>query len=459
MDQDSFRLLLQSSKSSSTPRGDSGSGTGSSRGNNLSNNGAPNSKKVDSSQPAFKPRKVKKAGGTEGKYRDRAAERRGGGRNDYAHVEAIFEDFERRNAKNEDKKAVEEQRKYLGGDGEHSILVKGLDMALLEQNKARAAREDTEDDDTLEQAFLEASFTVPKKRTRADIVNALKQKRSQPGQASPDADSEGTPKPKEDVAKQLEAKRQSKFKPIGLKPVGGSSEEKEKKKKKPKSGDGTTKEGGERKKKKRKVEAGDLEKTEETAQSASSLARVSAASGAGDYDGLDLGSEEEDEDEGEAKPRVEREISPKPTGIGGSKDWFATEDDEEKGSSHPSKPAFESSALHDSATRARFSSPGMRQGQDGRDVDMEDGETRGFEKDEQRLMRLQPLESSALPSIRDFLAMGDAAEAAEKRRKRKEKKKAGGGGGGGEKSTEQKVNRDFQRLQSYTSKKEASGSR
>ena len=61
-------------------------------------------------------------------------------------------------------------------------------------------------------------------------------------------------------------------------------------------------------------------------------------------------------------------------------------------------------------------------------------------------MRLQPLSSSALPSIRDFLAMDEAAEAVEKRRKRKEKKKSGGGSGAGTKSAEDKVNRDYQRI-------------
>ena len=39
---------------------------------------------IDSSQTAFKPRKLKKQ--ADGKYRDRAAERRVGEGNDYAHV-------------------------------------------------------------------------------------------------------------------------------------------------------------------------------------------------------------------------------------------------------------------------------------------------------------------------------------------------------------------------------------
>lgn len=39
---------------------------------------------MDASQPAFKPRNMKKA--QDSKYRDRAAERRVGDGNDYAHV-------------------------------------------------------------------------------------------------------------------------------------------------------------------------------------------------------------------------------------------------------------------------------------------------------------------------------------------------------------------------------------
>ena len=69
-------------------------------------------------------------------------------------------------------------------------------------------------------------------------------------------------------------------------------------------------------------------------------------------------------------------------------------------------------------------------------------------------MRLQPLASSAMPSIRDMLAMSEEAEKAELRKARKEKRKRGGGGeggggGGGEKkdaaNLKAKVDRDYQR--------------
>jgi RED-like protein N-terminal region len=60
-------------------------------------------KVISSSEPAFKPRKVKKASET---YRDRAEERRSGKEGDYAQIEAILEEFEKRNAENEDRAAV-----------------------------------------------------------------------------------------------------------------------------------------------------------------------------------------------------------------------------------------------------------------------------------------------------------------------------------------------------------------
>jgi IK cytokine len=60
-------------------------------------------KVISASEPAFKPRKVKKASES---YRDRAEERRAGKEGDYAPVEAILEEFEKRNADNEDRAAV-----------------------------------------------------------------------------------------------------------------------------------------------------------------------------------------------------------------------------------------------------------------------------------------------------------------------------------------------------------------
>lgn len=62
-------------------------------------------KKAD--EPAFKPRAVKKVSTKEGAYRDRATERRLGKESDYAQIEALAEDFEKRAAaENTDKTQV-----------------------------------------------------------------------------------------------------------------------------------------------------------------------------------------------------------------------------------------------------------------------------------------------------------------------------------------------------------------
>ncbi|KAG8705628.1 hypothetical protein FRC09_002848, partial [Ceratobasidium sp. 395] len=145
MDQNSFRSLLNASAASTSNVAKSKAYN---RGSLLAA-GSSQVKKPESSEATFKPRKVKKP--ADSKYRDRALERREGV-NEYAEVEGILQDFEERTA-GEDKDVVEEQRKYLGGDATHTVLVKGLDFALLEQNRAREeTREDLDDD--LESAFL-----------------------------------------------------------------------------------------------------------------------------------------------------------------------------------------------------------------------------------------------------------------------------------------------------------------
>ncbi|KAK0438104.1 RED-like protein N-terminal region-domain-containing protein [Armillaria borealis] len=244
MDQDSFRQLLQISSSRAAPS---------------SRPGVKQAKTISASEPAFKPRKVKK----EAKYRDRAAERRVGGGNDYAQarivvvpqpishkvqVEAVLEDFNKRTV-DQGKDVVDAQRGYLGGDSEHTILVKGLDVALLEQNKVKAAASSV-DDDTLEIAFLGeiSESTVPKKRTREDIVRELKSKRSKTGDSQQPSATTDAPLPS------------SKFKPIGLKPINQGDAETKKKKKVKKNGDVE--------KKKRKVEL--TVKPEDTSQIAPS---------------------------------------------------------------------------------------------------------------------------------------------------------------------------------------------
>jgi len=85
------------------------------------------------------------------------------------------------------------------------------------------------------------------------------------------------------------------------------------------------------------------------------------------------------------------------------------------------------------------------------------------EAEDDQPMRLVPLSSSALPSIKDFLAMDQAAGFNDKKKKRKNKKKAGtdddNDEGQKQKSVEAKVDRDYKRLKSYTDKKTATSSK
>ncbi|RPD64205.1 hypothetical protein L226DRAFT_533512 [Lentinus tigrinus ALCF2SS1-7] len=472
MDQESFRKLLQTSKSASTSTTTSSAHV---RGSLLANATAPGKKKqktVDASQPAFKPRTLKKS--KEEEYRDRASERRLGVNNDFAQVEALAEDFERRHAEIEDRRVVDEQRKYLGGDSQHTVLVKGLDFALLEQNRARVAAETAATEDvSLEQAFIESS-AQPKKRTKEDILRELKSKRGAGG-----AGSASTAPAEADKALE-EAKKAGKFRPIGFKPVGGSAEKgsegKVKRKKKVKAGE--PEENGERKKK-RKVAADTPPAPEPASVPSEQLhgSREAAAdapiagpsttkpppapepepidedfdifAGAGEYTGIDLGDDDEGSEEEDSKPPIRESedgelrdgSAPRPGR------WLATSDDEREPTPPPSAaPARDSKSATRSVSPHRPPSPG------------EDGE---MMEEEERPIRLQPLASSVLPSIKDLIAMSEEAEKAEKRKARKEKKKAGGGGGGGgggaggssEKDTKAKVDRDYQRLKAYTDKK------
>ncbi|THH27747.1 hypothetical protein EUX98_g6447 [Antrodiella citrinella] len=432
MDQDSFRQLLQKKPSS---------------GKTIASNAPavkPKAKKAKAKKgdgPEFKPRTVKKdKDKVDGSYRDRALERRTGKESDYAQIEALAEDFEKRaEAEDADKLEIEEQRKYLGGDGDHSVLVKGLDFALLEQNKARALSS-TVDDDTLEQAFIQGSSASTsassgKKRTREDIVRELKNKR-------PKTD---TAVAVDESASIEEAKKAGKFKPIGFKPVGSAADEGKWKKKVEKlKGDG--KDGITRKKKK-KAQDDEIGQKGEVSVAPSVNVVVKATkpvtpapepepedfdifADAGEYNGLDLG-DDDDEEEGEQpdKPSEnEEEAAPPLKG-----NWFAEE--EEGQVSAPGPPADSNNkpvSPHEEGER--------------------DEEGEEDDDEPQAPMRLVPLASSSIPSIKDILAMDDAAQKEQKRRAKKEKKKAA------PLNAEGKIDRDYQRLKSYTEKKSAAAS-
>ncbi|KIK08830.1 hypothetical protein K443DRAFT_493192 [Laccaria amethystina LaAM-08-1] len=443
MDQDSFRRLLQ------TPGGASSSL--SSRGSFLAQAAGAKPKTIDASKPAFKPRKVKKQ--SDAQYRDRAAERRGGEGNDYAQVEAVLEDFEKRAADAEDKDEIEAQRQYLGGDGAHSILVKGLDFALLEQNKARSLNS-ADDDESLEKAFLATSSgapsTVPKKRTREDIIRELKEKRG----SKPTEDASMSKTAEQESRLLEEAKQKGKFKPIGFKPIGDGDVKKKKKKMETEGKD------GERKKKKRKVEdaSKDLNGTAVDASGKGSMLPPPVPSkvletlppavsepesldedlnifaDVGEYEGVGLESDDDDDN-----PKKSSDVDTPQEGEVPNihRRWIGTDEPESTPSANPPE------SLQKNPTEPLTSHSLPPEG----------------EEEEEQPTRLVPLASSALPSIKEFLAMEKAAGSYGKRKKGKDKKKSGGTNedGGGEKSkklnAEAKAERDYKRLKSYTDKK------
>ena len=286
-------------------------------------------------------------------------------------------------------------------------------MSLLEQNRARVAAS-TEDDEILEQAFAEVTSTSkptePSKRTREDIIRDLKVKRQNGDKSS---DQSAVEKSAEADGSALEAaKKAGKFRPIGFKPIGQTEERSRKRK---------GKEGKEGvKKKKQKVESAPVQSgmknrpadesptiTQErgTAEAASSKTPKKPIepepasldedfdifAGAGDYEGFaDDESEEEHHESEEARAAFGAQVAVSPVPAVGAKGWF---DEPEPEIRHT--PILPEKTLAIPETIAT----------------------------EEESHRLKPLESSALPSIRDFLAMSEAAEKAEKRKARKEKKK------------------------------------
>ncbi|XP_078450493.1 protein Red [Lampetra planeri] len=93
------------------------------------------------------------------KYRDRARERRDGLNKDYEETDTISTTANYRAvgpSAEADKSAAEKRRqliqesKFLGGDMEHTHLVKGLDFALLQKVRAEITSKERDDEDALE---------------------------------------------------------------------------------------------------------------------------------------------------------------------------------------------------------------------------------------------------------------------------------------------------------------------
>jgi IK cytokine len=293
-------------------------------------------------------------------------------------------------------------------------LVKGLDFALLEQNKARlASTSSKQDDEALEEVFAQKASTlsapITTKRSRADIIKELKEKR---------LNEDGSEQSKEEGVAE-KPPESSKFRPIGFKPIGTSTDEKIKKKKK--------KEGSEPKKKKRKVEPSTADAGKEAglegvttstpppvecAAPRSALTKpiemetaeddFDIFADAGDYKGVEVGSEDDDDNK-ESETGHERpshpgpSVAPSDSSATPGRGWFDKDAAESEPEPEPEAPPPKAPAEPISEAR-------------------DEGE-------EERLARLAPLTSSAIPSIRDFLAMDEAVEKEEKRKAKKEKRR------------------------------------
>ncbi|KAG8969557.1 hypothetical protein FRC03_001996 [Tulasnella sp. 419] len=345
------------------------------------------------------------------------------GISDFADVEAVLQNFEKQTANVQDREAVEAQRQYLGGDEKHTVLVKGLDFALLEQTKARL-ESNPEMDDALEEAFVSSAGHTKaekaKKRTREDIVRELKEKRGEKSIAS----AQSTPADPSVVEDSLiRAKQMGKFRPIGA-PADETK--------------GKSKEGGEKRKKKKRKLAAETPSTNVAAEQSlntsekrtatsfeeaqvTKSAEIVASIGpgndstpaqvpvlpppepdedldifadVGEYEGLHLSDDDDEGEEVEKKrkiPVAPDAITKKPG------NWFGDASEPEVTPEPPAPPGVPSSSTQREAEEPP--------------------------SEENQSARLAPLVSSTLPSIRDMLEMDKALEIAEKKKARKEKMK------------------------------------
>ncbi|KAH8927048.1 hypothetical protein BT69DRAFT_1347572 [Atractiella rhizophila] len=363
-------------------------------------------------------------------YRDRAEERRLGRRGEWEEVEGVQKSFqERMLASDPSERAVlEQQRQYLGGDAEHTVLVKGLDFALLERNKALMMNDgETEMDDELE-GVLQAPNEPSEKKTKLQIIQELKAKRAEEEQQS-----------------LQRAKAQGLFKAVGKKEEPAV---KKKKRKGEKEVDGT-----ERKKKKRKVL--EPEVADPTPIPAQEPVAPTAAVKPSTKPEIDLeGFEDADifADATEWKPdfsdEEEEDAPQKPTVANPPPEqepdvphkYF---DDDAESDSEGGKEADEIK-LPDWLTSKR--PPPEEEKQPEKEYNPYSAESSSM------VTRLEGL-SSSMPSIKELLSLDDAAERDEKRKARKDKFKGIKSKEKKELTEAQKANRDFQKYQAYEKKR------
>lgn len=247
MDQQAFRSLISSSSgsaapSSSKPRvfgaSQKRSAAGSSSSTSSSKDLFAPRKKTPANKERSTPRPPPKNSATGETYVDRAKARRVGKEDeDYSDVNRLAEEWRAKwNAaqSEEERRDVEEQMAFLGGDARHSILVKGLDHSLLAQQKAKEAGGKGDVDDHLERAYDEAAAkasspelcrdeedgaaptasTIGDKRNRDSVIEALKRRKVAKAQASSAAGDEPDERQQARDAQFERAKKLGKFKPI-----------------------------------------------------------------------------------------------------------------------------------------------------------------------------------------------------------------------------------------------------
>ncbi|OAV98749.1 hypothetical protein PTTG_01695 [Puccinia triticina 1-1 BBBD Race 1] len=250
MDQDAFRALLSTTNPSqstqhSRPNGRLVLGGGSTnRSTNPSQPSGSTYKPVPST--SLKPRKSKPkepADGTvkgsdrssHGGYRDRASERRQGLDGDFAEAEHLLENFQARVAaagSQMDKDVLEQQTKYLGGDERHTILVKGLDHALLERRKAELSeggKLGQVTDDDLEIAYQQNGNKAPSEEIALPSTSSKAAKKKHRDELLEQLKAARTPA---DLVVVEKLKAAGKFKPIGFTSVQDKNQDEERKERK-----------------------------------------------------------------------------------------------------------------------------------------------------------------------------------------------------------------------------------
>ncbi|KAI7847098.1 RED-like protein N-terminal region-domain-containing protein [Circinella umbellata] len=132
LSQDDFRKLLQTPRPSSND--DSETTTAQTPRFKAPAPKAPrNTGAVFATPQAIRKKKSQKPSSTPSNYRDRAAERRNNEQQDELSTEELLQKTTREQDETLDAKQLYEQSKYLGGDVDHTHLVKGLDYSLLEK--------------------------------------------------------------------------------------------------------------------------------------------------------------------------------------------------------------------------------------------------------------------------------------------------------------------------------------